>query len=178
MHKNAIALTLSVLAILGAATSLFLNLRSEEIVYVDSTVLLEKYQGMLDARAEFQKKASAWQANIDTLESEVKSAIMDYEKGVSKMTAKEKELSQELIRTKQQQFRDYQQAIQQQSQQEDLAMTQQVLDRVNVFIREYGKKKNYKIILGTSQGNIVYAEDGLDITDEVVELLNADYLGL
>lgn len=179
MNKTTLtAVILSMVSLALGSFALYQNYSSQSIAYVDSSALLDKYQGMIDARTEYQKKAASWEANIDTLESEVKAAIMDYEKEASKMSTKEKELSQELIRTKQRQFRDYQEAIQQQAQQEDQAMTQRVLDKVNVFITDFGKRNNYKIIFGTTNGNIVYAEDGLDITDEVVELLNKDYLGL
>lgn len=176
--SNFLPLSISLVALLIAILSNFYTPFSSKIVYVDSGLLLDQYQGMVDARADYQKKAGAWQANIDTLQSEVTRAIMDYEKEVSKMTDKEKKLSQELIRTKQKQFQDYQQAIKQQSQQEDGVMTQKVLDKVNAFLQAYGKSKSYKIILGTGQGNIVYAQDGLDITDEVLKLLNDDYLGI
>ena len=178
MTRVSIALSAVALFISIASSLYFYLAPPAKLVYVDTALLLDQYEGMVDARADFQKKAAAWQANIDTLQSEVTGKIMDYEKEVSRMTDKEKKLSQELIRTKQKQFKDYQQAIQQQYQQEDGAMTQKVLERVNAFIKAYGDKHSYKIILGTGQGNIVYAEESLDITEEVVKLLNEDYLGL
>jgi outer membrane protein len=41
----------------------------------------------------------------------------------------------------------------------------------------YGKQHNYKIILIANQsGTIAYAREGLDITPEVIEGLNKDYV--
>jgi len=150
----------------------------EEIVYIDNGRLLNSYQGMLDAKKAFENKSIAWKANIDTLSSEVTLAIKNYEKESARLSKKEQQLSQELIRTKQQQLQNYQQAIQQQSAQEDLKMTEEVLTKVNSFLAAYGKEQNYKIIMGANtSGNIIYAEDGLDITDEVIEALNQQYIG-
>src|SRR5687768_11725534 len=73
----------------------------QKLVYVDSAKLVNEYKGMLDARAVYQKKAATWKANIDTLSSEVQLQIMNYEKESSKLSAKERQLSEELIRTKQ-----------------------------------------------------------------------------
>ncbi|MEM7552003.1 MAG: OmpH family outer membrane protein [Bacteroidota bacterium] len=149
-----------------------------ELVYVDTNKLLNNYQGMLDARKEYQQKASSWKANVDTLMNEVQLQIMDYERESASLTKKEKELSKELIRTKQQQLQDYQKAIQSQAQNEDFQMTQSVIEQVNKYLKTYGESRSYKIILAaTDAGNIVYAQDGLDITDEVLEGLNKEYRG-
>jgi len=155
-----------------------LFLRPSNIVYVDSNVLLENYEGMKVARQAFQQKASQWQANIDTLRAELDEQIKTYEAEKIGMTAKEMKLSEELIQTKRQQFIDYQKGIQQKSQQEDFQMTQQVLTEVNSFIEEYGRKKGYKIILGANNsGNIVYAEELLDITADLQKALSQNYQG-
>ena len=149
-----------------------------QIAYIDNNKLLNNYKGMLDARKAFEQKATTWQANVDTLTSEVQKAIMDYEKESTKMSKKEKSLSQQLIKTKQQQLQNYQQAIQQQYQQEDAQMTEQVLAKVNTFLTEYGKKNSYQVIFGANQsGNIIYAVDAMDITDQVLEELNKNYSG-
>lgn len=156
----------------------YLFTRDSKVVYVDSSKLLNNYQGMKDARAAYQQKATAWKANVDTLTVEVQRQIMDYEKQSPKMTAKERQLSQELIRTKQKQLYDYQQALNTQAQQEDTKMTGDVVTQVNAYIKKYGESKGYKIILAATQyGNLAYADEGLDITDEVLEGLNKEYGG-
>ncbi|MEL7145777.1 MAG: OmpH family outer membrane protein [Bacteroidota bacterium] len=150
----------------------------EEIVYIDNARLLDNYQGMIDARQDFERKSMAWKANIDTLMNDVQVAIQNYEKESAGLTRKEKRLSQELIKTKQQQLQNYQLAIQKQSAEEDARMTEAVLTKVNSFLTDYGKQNSYKVIMGANaSGNIIYAQDGLDITDEVVEALNQHYTG-
>ena len=175
MHKLHYAVTTALLVLVTIMMYLQFSTNTN-IVYIDSNRLLANYQGMKDAQAEFQQKASTWQANVDTLMSEVQKSIMDYEKESAKMTKKEKELSRELIRTKQKQLGDYQSAIKDQSAQMDQEMTQKVLAKVNTFLTEYGKEKNYKVIFGaTNAGNIIYADEAMNITDEVLEILNKQY---
>jgi len=149
---------------------------STQFVYVDSSRLLNNYQGMLDARGEYQKKATSWKANIDTLTMELQNSIKTHEKEMGGMTAKERQLSEELLRNKQKQLLDYQQAIQGQAQQEDQAMTQKVVERVNAYLKKYGENHHYKIIFAANEtGNIVYAQDGLDITETIIKGLNEEY---
>ncbi len=46
-----------------------------------------------------------------------------------------------------------------------------VFDKVNVYLKEYGKKHHYGIIVGTvSDGSIVYGDEGrYDSTEEITQ---------
>lgn len=152
--------------------------KSGHIVYVDSNKLLNGYQGMIDARKAYQQKATIWKANIDTLTSEVQQQIFKHEKESPKMSIKERALSEELILTKQRLLSEYQQAMNNQAQQEDSKMTSDVLVQVNAYLEKYGEREGFKIILAaTEYGNLAYADDELDITEEVLAGLNKEYLG-
>jgi len=160
------------------ALSVTVYTKNQKVVYVDSSKLLNQYKGMEAARAAYQQKAGAWKANIDTLANEIQQQIFKYEKEGKSMTAKERQLSQELIRNKQKQFADYQQAMNTQAQQEDAKMTQEVVTQINAYLKKYGEAKGYKIILAATQyGNLAYADESLDITDEVLAGLNKEYGG-
>lgn len=173
-----ILLGLGVLNLLFVIFLTVLFFRHQQTVYVDSAKLMNGYKGMQDARAAYQQKAGAWKANIDTLASEVQKQIFAYEKESPRMSAKERQLSQELIRTKQKQFADYQQAMNSQAQQEDAKMTSEVVTQVNAYLKKYGEANGYKVILAaTEYGNIAYADESLDITEKVLEGLNREYAG-
>ncbi|WP_439698630.1 OmpH family outer membrane protein [Mucilaginibacter sp. AW1-7] len=150
--------------------------KNDKIAYVDSAKILNEYKGSAEAKKAFQSKAKLWQANIDTLTNEVKSSIQKYEKSIATMSAKEQELSKQLIQTKQKQLSDYQHAIQENAKQEDGKLTQGVVSQINAFLLKYGKDHNYKMILIANQsGTIAYARDGLDITAKVIEEINNEY---
>jgi outer membrane protein len=153
----------------------FFAFANNRIVYVDSNKLLNGYKGMIEARKEYDKKRSAWQANIDTLTKDVQDAIKSYSKNLALGTDKEKQLSKELIQSKQKGLMDYQNAIKQNAAQEEERLNQEVLSTVNAFLLRYGKKNGYKMILVATNGNIAYADPGMEITDRIVEELNKEY---
>ncbi len=131
---------------------------------------------MIEARKEYQLKAGQWKANIDTLFAEVQNEIKSYEKESPGMSAKERELAMKLIDSKKQNFQQYQAAIEQKAKGEDEKMTSAIISEINGFIKTYGEKNDYKIIFGaTDMGNIVYASDGIDLTEEITEALNERY---
>jgi outer membrane protein len=148
---------------------------SSTIAYVDSAKLLNGYNAMVQARSDFEKKQAVWQSNIDSLTNDVKDAMKKYEKTAAAGTDKEKQLSKEFISSKQKQLYDYQNAIKQNASQEEQRLTQNVLTTVNNYLLRYGKKHGYRMILIAANGNIAYADPGMDITDKVVDQLNKEY---
>lgn len=153
------------------------HFKNEKIVYIDVNVLMADYEGMKDAKKDFEKKSKVWEANVDSLIANFQNELKVYEKERSKMTKKENELKQELLRNKQQQVGNYQKAIQKQSADEDTKLSQEVVNEVNAYIEEYGKNHHYKMIIGAnSSGNMLYAQEGVDITQDVLKGLNADYV--
>jgi outer membrane protein len=172
-------LVLSILALVGVIViGAVVFTTSIKMVYVDSTKLISEYKGMQDARKNYQQKASVWKANVDTLALEVQQQIMSYEKDHSRLSAKEQKLTEELLRTKQKQLMDFQQAMNAQAQQEDQKMTGEVVRQINSYIKKYGQSHGYNIVMAATQyGNIAYADEGLDITEEVLDGLNKEYSG-
>lgn len=59
---------------------------------------------------------------------------------------------------------------------EEQVMNRQLIYSIMEFLKQYNKQYGYKYILGTSfGGNILYANDSLDITQEVLKGLNEKY---
>lgn len=156
--------------------SLFLFSKPPKIVYVDSIKVLSGYKGMEYAKKEYDVKVSVWNANLDTLKMEMESKFQEYEAKRLKLSAKEKELMEELLETKREQYLNYQQMVAEKMKKEDQELTSKVYSKVNDFLKRYGEQKGYAFILGANQyGSIVYAEDAVDITDEVIEGLNKEF---
>lgn len=159
-----------------AALALTILDPTDEIVFVDAQKLVNEYLGMQDARKEFEAKTQVWKANLDTLRREAESTIRQYEATREKLSARERNLMEELIQSRQEQFLNYQQVISEKIQKEDQELTGKVLATVNTYMKDYGRTRGYRIIMAATQyGNIVYAEEHTDITDDVLEGLNLAY---
>lgn len=148
---------------------------SDKIAYVDSIKLINGYKGMVQARKAYEAKTGVWRSNLDSLKSEFEARVKEYEANHGKLSNKEKEVTEELLRTKQEQFINYQRVIEEKIQAEDQQLTTAVLGKVNDYIKKYGEEQGYEIIMAATQyGNIVYADKGKDITEEVLEGLNGE----
>jgi outer membrane protein len=167
---------LSVTAILLALVSFYFSRTSSELVYVDVNKLMDGYKRTKIAKADFEKKASVMKGNVDSLITGWQKELQAYEKERASLSPKELKLKQELLNNKQQQLNGYQEAIQKKIQEEDKKVTQTVINDINDYVKEYGKNHGYKIIFGASGGgNIMYASDATDLTQDILKGLNDEF---
>ncbi|MCD8518782.1 MAG: OmpH family outer membrane protein [Flavobacterium sp.] len=173
--KNYILL-LAIFALIISSLAFYFAKSSSELVYVDVNKLIEGYSRTKVVKAEFEKKAISMRENVDSLVTNWQKELQSYEKERVTLSTKELQLKQELLSNKQQQINSYQETIQKQIQEEDRKTTQTVINDINDYIKEFGKRKGYKIIFGASgAGNIMYADESSDLTEEVLKGLNAEY---
>ncbi|MBO2009606.1 OmpH family outer membrane protein [Hymenobacter negativus] len=131
------------------------------MVYVNPNKILQGYHGSAIQHEILATKVKIMQQRVDSLDTELQALNT-----ASAATRARKE--QQLLR--------YRDAVQQQAQQENQRVTQAVLNEINAYIKQYGKEKGYTFILGaTDSGNIVYAAEGTDVSEEVLKELNAQY---
>jgi outer membrane protein len=61
-------------------------------------------------------------------------------------------------------------------QEDQSKFNEQLFDKVSKYLKEHTKEKSYKIVFNFTKGSgILYANDSLDITQEVLEGLNKQY---
>ena len=150
--------------------------QKEELRFIKTNQLISQYKGAQAATQAFQQKSAQWRANIDTLNAELQRTIAQHDASKESLSAQERKWSEEEIQSKKGQLMKYQQGIQRKIQEEDQKLSQQVLQQVNSYIEKYGEKRGYRIILAATEvGNVVYAAEGIDITQEILAGLNSSY---
>jgi outer membrane protein len=174
MPKN-LSFSLHALSLILIAFLLFkVFSRKEKIVYINTNKLLMEYHGMKLVQKDLEKLQGGWAAKIDTLQSELEQDIKKFEKERIKLTAREAGLAEEVLRGKQDRFLMYQESMKKKSAEEEQKKKGQVAEEMNSFLKEYGEAHSYQYILGaTNLGNIVYADQVYDITDEVLKIMNS-----
>lgn len=181
MNSRKINITLAlVILTLGLTVFLLFDKYTGEkkIAYVRSTELVYGYLGMKEAGSKFQEKTQMWQANVDTLQRDYQSTLSAFTSEAARLSEKERMEREQYLAQQQQSLMQYTQAINSKMQEEDKKMTEGVLNQVNSFVEQYGKDHGYEIILGTTlSGSLLYGDNAIDITDEVLAALNKTYQG-
>lgn len=176
--KFNLSVIVSITALSISVATIFLTDRSPKIRYVRSYELVYGYLGMQEAQRELEEKSRVWKANIDTLQQDYRLSLGNYTANAASLSANEKTEQEKLLMQQQQNLLSYSQAMDAKAKEEDEKVTEGVLNQINSFVMEYGKENGYEIILGTTlSGSLLYGDETIDITEEVLDALNRNYKG-
>ena len=132
---------LSILLVAMAAYVFILKPSTGNIAYVETGILLQDYEGMKKASVEFEAKSKELSAGADSLIAKFQEELKLYEASRKKLSKKEQELKEELLRVRQQQISNYHQSIQKKIAKEEQTITQTHVNTINEFLKEYGEQK-------------------------------------
>lgn len=150
-----------------------------KVAFVRSNELVYGYEGMKEAHVLQESKTREYKSNLDTLQSDLQKAIGRYHLEFPQLSKQEKIEREHIISLQQENLKEYSQKIQASIKENDLSLTQGILNQINSFVEEYAKKHHYTLIFGTtSSGNVLYGDPGIDITTEVLTHLNQNYKNL
>ena len=143
-----------------------------KIVYINTDTLLNNYQLAVELNEAFLKKLNIKAKAIDQEGTEFQRKLQN-NGFISEARAIE---ARDQLLVKQENFRRLQQEMMDKASREQSELNKQLFDEITNFLKEYNKEKGFSIVLSTQLGgNVLYAEDGFDITKEIVDRLNANY---
>lgn len=147
-----------------------------KIAYIDSGKLLIAFSESAKIQNELKTEDEKWQADLKKLQDSLKVSIDDMSKEYDNATPARKKELQDNLSARNQQINNFRQAnIRKMDEMRQKKMSG-VVEKINIFVAEYGKKNHYSVILGTGPGgNIIFGNQAYDITDEVAAGLNERY---
>lgn len=178
MKRKIIALLTALFLLTGASLLFWAGESSSQegkIGYVDSMKLRTEFKEFTDAQAEFDKDVQVWQEEIAQLEQTIDSLKEDLERTkllLSEAKRKEKE------ETLENQELEYQGLTNDvfgpggRAEQRNAELTRPILEKINQVLEKIAVEENYVMIFDSVNGNIAYAKQGLDLTDQVLEELS------
>jgi outer membrane protein len=149
---------------------------AQKIGYVDSDRLRNEYKPFAEAKTQLDKEVAEWQRKADSLSQYLR--IM--EDSLNKVALilspeKKKEKEEGVAKAK----REYQQYLAEtfgvggKVERRNSELSKPLLDKVNAGIAEVALENNFDLILDTVTGSVAYGRKSLDVTDRVLEKLNA-----
>jgi outer membrane protein len=150
--------------------------QSQKIGFVDNSKLINEYQEKIDIQDKLQEKIKTYEAKRDSVRQAFQLEINEAELKSRKMSQAElQKLSQEL-QQKDQVIAQRDQFEQQQIAQESQAQNDSLIKKVRNFVKDYGTKNGYDFILGSNEaGSVMYGKEANDLTQVILEALNAAY---
>lgn len=136
---------------------------SEKIVYVDNNKLFEEFRMTKEMKMIGEKEFNKKKANLDSLYLEIQ------REDLSKET---KEVMMKEFVSKREEFDQFNQVF-------AIEESEKIWSRITSYSKDFSKENNYKIIIGSSdKRNILFADDSLDVTKQLLAYINKKYSGL
>ena len=147
----------------------------QKIAYLDNAKVVNEYQKKVDFEKVFQVKVTAFNKKADSLEKAIQMEAQLFQTKAAKMAQKDAETEYQALLQKKQ-MQDYQMQAEEQSLQgEGQKQIDTLIKEVKAFVKDYGKKNGYTYILGANDaGSVMYGIESNDITQTVIDALNAD----
>ena len=146
----------------------------QKIAFIDNAEVVNQYQKKVDFEKVFQAKIDVFNKKADSLEKAIQIEAQLFQAKAQKMSQrKAEEEYQALLQKKQMQ--DYQIQTEEQSlQAEGQKKIDSLIKEVKEFVKTYGEENKYSYILGANDaGSVMYGEETSDITQAVIDALNA-----
>ena len=149
------------------------NQRAEKTGYVNNTKVVSEFAEMKAAQEKWTAKNNEVRADLEEKAKQFQIEVQGYQNIMKSMSTKNREKKEQELMSKQQMLQQEQQKRMQDIQTGSQAEIDSIINKVKDFIKEYGKKNDYTYIFGeTEVGNLFYAKEGLDITEDVLSELN------
>lgn len=144
--------------------------------YVDTEKLMKESTEMKDLEAKYKAKG-------EEMGKELKAETERWQKDAEAFQQKARALGEIWaqqnsgpLAQRQQQLQYAQQALLRQLQEESGVEQDSVVNKVEKFLKDYGKEKGFDYVFGTgAAATVLYAKDQYDITKDVVKALNEKY---
>ena len=150
-----------------------------KIVYINMDTLLNNYTQSRELNEAFLKKLEANRTELNVKAKNLDREVADFQRRVENngfLTRERAEQAQTELLIKQQNLQKLQQEMSENAQREQMEINRKLYDAITNFLTDYNKSRGYQLILSTTLGgNVLFAQKGFDITNEVVSLLNAQY---
>lgn len=158
------------------------NVNKGAIVYFDLDRVINEYDMANDLSSVLQTKLESVDQEITRRGNKLQSDVNAFQEKMDKglLTRSTAEAQNEKLQKQQNDFQNYYAQKQQEMQEEQAVTMNQIADAIKTFIDKFNEEKQYAMIIA-NQGDIlpspvVAGSPELDITDEIIEGLNAEYV--
>ena len=140
--------------------------------------VLNNYDMYADIQVELQAKMKTSEAQLASQQSSLQKDAQDFQYKIDRqlVTRAEAEKIQQELMAKEQSLYQLQQSLQMELAESEQVAQRKVLNSIMEYLAGLEEADEYQYILGTTfGGNILYANEGLNITKAVVQGINKRY---
>ena len=145
------------------------------IAYFEMDSIEKNYEMVKDVRAELNKKQEEMNAELDKLSKDYQDKLNEYQSKASAMTQAQSESATQDLMKRRDDLNNRKQELEQKYSGTVTQRMTEVKSKMEDFLKEFNKDKNYTYIIAYEPGLFYYRDTAYNITAEVIAGLNATY---
>lgn len=147
-----------------------------KIAYIDVADVMDGYKAMIALESEMSAKQQQMAGELQGAQAAFQTKVQEYYKNSPKMSASKKQAAEQALQQEGQMLQGQQQQVSQMLEQENQTKSAVLIKTIDSIVADYSKSKGFGIILGTQgNGTVMYGDEALNVTADIVDILNADY---
>ena len=151
------------------------------VVYINTDSLLNSYKFAVDLNEKFLKKQEDSRTDFNFKAQKLEKEAVEFQRKLQNngfLTRARAEEAQRKLIEKQQNLQQLDRQLSAELMGEQNANSKQLFDSVTNYLKIYNADRKYSLILSTTKGgNVLLSQEGLDITQEIINGLNSRYKG-
>jgi len=146
-----------------------------KIGYINSAALYDQAPGAQQAQQQFERDMARYRGEVETLGQELQTMIQQYEQQQVTLSPEARQAREAAIREKDGSYRQRVAELEDEAGRRQQELLEPIMRRINDIIEGVRREGNYSLIFDVGPGsNIIAADPGLDLTEEVIRRLQAE----
>jgi len=148
-----------------------------KIGFIDSERIFAAYKGTSQAQTEFNSDIQKWTQELESRKQELQNMIDEYQNQSLILSEAKRREKEEEIQGKRNELDSFNQEIwgpNGRVAQRNEQLTKPIVEKIREVLSDIGQTEGFSIVFDATDGNVVYADHALDLTDRVIERLNEE----
>lgn len=146
--------------------------QDSRVAYIDLDSLQNNYGYYQKVKADFERRQASANNEITALQKKYQKRAMELQQKASAMNPQEQEAAMQEINKMQQDMQSRKQSIDNDLYNYNSKMKEDILSRIQGFLKDYNKDGRYSYIFSYEPGFMFYKDSTLNITPDVIVGLN------
>ena len=147
-----------------------------KIAYIKSDSLLKYYDYVKEMKTILDAKVKKLDQDLQNRGQSLQNEITSYQRNISNLTIGQAKALEEDLGKKQQNFRLYQQSLEQEMVNDQNKFQEAMYGRITTFLKKYAEGSGLQLVFKFDQSSdVLFGGAGIDVSQDVIKGLNEDY---
>ncbi len=143
-----------------------------KVAFVDLQDALQSVDAGKKAKGQLEKELTAKRQSFEKQQASLQKETEDFDKKAAVMNEAARAAKHAEIQKRIAEFQKAFQESQMELQKRERELTKPIIDALRAIVEGIGKAQNFHLVLEKNEGAVLYAQNGVDLTKEVIDTFN------